>query len=113
MGPETSAMRLGSSGTHSRELETAWEAILNLAEAAYLGDLTNQEVIEGLRAQEFAIHEACRHCSPVQRQRLQRLGGLLRDPMEQNQAWQPIDWAEWLADIPSLAQLDGITENGE
>lgn len=94
-------------------LNSAWEAILNLAEAAYAGDQSNQEVIEGLRAQACAIDEACQSCPPTQRKGLQRLRGLLNEPMEQNQTWQPIDWAEWLAEIPSLAELDGRSENGE
>jgi hypothetical protein len=94
-------------------LKKAWEAVLNLAEAAYAGDQTNQEVIEGLRAQALAIEQLCQNCPPSSLKGLQRLRGLLEEPMEQNQAWQPIDWAEWLAEIPSLAELDGRSENGE
>ena len=95
------------------DLSKAWEAILNLAEGAYAGTQTNQEVSEGLRVQACVIEQIYQDCSPSNRKGLQRLLLLLNDPIEVNQAWRPVDWAEWLADIPSLAELDGRSRNGE
>jgi hypothetical protein len=95
------------------QLETAWEAILDLAEAAYKGCLSNQEVIDCLRAQASRLNQVCQNCPPVAHTGLQRLLHLIEEPIEQAQAWQPIDWAEWLADIPPFAQLGGKQENGE